>query len=64
MESAVKQASLRDTVKTVLFGFIGVRRRADHEKVEFKPQHVIAVAILGVVLFVLTLVTIVRIVTS
>jgi hypothetical protein len=53
-----------ETIKTVLFGFIGVRRKADHESARIRPVHVIVAAILFVVLFVLTLRTIVGIVTS
>jgi hypothetical protein len=52
------------TLKTVLFGFIGVRRKADHEQAPLNPLHVIFAGITLVVLFVLTLVTIVKIVTS
>jgi hypothetical protein len=52
------------TLKTVLFGFMGVRRKADHEKAELKPLHVVLAGITLVVLFVLTLVTIVKIVTG
>ena len=52
------------TIKTVLFGFMGVRRKADHEKAELKPLHVILAGLVLAVLFVLTLVTVVRIVTS
>ena len=53
-----------DTVKTVLSGFIGVRRRADHERAQVKPLHLIVVAVLFVVLFVLTLRTIVGLIVS
>jgi hypothetical protein len=53
-----------DTVKTVLFGLIGVRRKADHEKSEIRPAQVIIVAVVFVVLFIFTLRTIVGIVTS
>jgi len=63
MEGAMKQASFLDTVKTVLSGFIGVRRRSAHEQSKINPVHVILVAVTGVVLFIGTLVTIVRIVT-
>jgi len=52
------------TLKTVLFGFMGVRRKADHEKTELNPLHVVLAGITLVVLFVLTLVTIVKIVTG
>jgi hypothetical protein len=59
-----KQASFLDTVKTVVFGFLGVRRKADHEAARLRPVHVVVVAIIFVVLFILTLRTIVGIVTS
>ena len=63
-ELTMKRASFLDTVKTVLSGFIGVRRRADHERAQLNPVHVVIVAVLGVVLFIFTIRTIVRIVVS
>ena len=50
-------------VKAVLSGVIGIRRRADAEKTPLNPVHVIIVALLLVVLFILSLVTIVHFVT-
>jgi len=44
-----------ETVKTVLSGAIGIRRRADHERAPLKPLHLVVAAIIFVVLFVLTL---------
>jgi hypothetical protein len=64
MESAMKDASFLDTLKTVLFGFIGIRRKSDHEAARIRPLHVIIVAILCVVLFVFTLRMIVGFITS
>ena len=52
------------TIKTVLFGFIGVRRKADHEKTQLNPLHLIFAGVALAVLFILTLVTVVKIVTS
>ena len=52
-----------DTVKAVLWGAIGIRRKAEAEK-PIRPLHVIVAAIVFVVLFILTLRTIVGIVTS
>jgi hypothetical protein len=52
------------TLKTVLFGFVGVRRKADHEKAELNPLHVVFTGLVLAIAFVLTLVTIVKIVTS
>ena len=53
-----------DTVKTVLWGAIGIRRRSSHDQAKIKPLHVAIIGVVFAVLFVLTLVTIVRIVTS
>lgn len=64
MEIAMKRASFLDVVKTVLFGFIGIRRKADHERARIHPAQIIVAAIVFVVLFILALRTIVRIVTS
>jgi hypothetical protein len=64
MESVMKQASFLDTVKTVLWGFLGIRRKADHERAAVRPVHVIIAAVLFVIAFVLTLRFIVSIVVS
>lgn len=64
MEIAMKRASFLDVVKTVLFGFIGIRRKADHERARIHPAQIIVAAIVFVVLLILALRTIVRIVTS
>jgi hypothetical protein len=60
----MKRASFVDTVKTVLFGFIGVRKRAEHDKAELNPAHLVIAAVVFVVLFIFTIRTIVRIVVS
>jgi hypothetical protein len=53
-----------EAIKTVLWGMIGIRRKADHEKAPINPVHLVIAAVAAVVLFILTLVTVVRIVTS
>jgi len=53
-----------DTVKTVLAAFVGIRRRSTHERSQIKPLHLAIVAVLLVVLFVLTLRTIVGMIVS
>jgi hypothetical protein len=63
MEGALK-ASFLDTVKTVLWAAIGIRRKSSHEQAKINPVHVIVLGIVFVVLFIFTLRTIVRIVTS
>ena len=57
-----KRASFLDTVRTVLAGAIGVRRKEDHERAPVNPVHLIIAAVLFVLLFIFTLLTIVRIV--
>jgi hypothetical protein len=52
-----------EPLKTVLWGFAGIRRKADAEK-PIKPVHIVLTAIGLVIVFVVTLVTIVRFVTS
>jgi len=66
MERAVKQPSFLDVLKTIAFGALGVRRRADHERetTRIKPLHIIIAGIIAAALFILTLVTIVRIVVA
>jgi len=64
MEGIMKQASFLDTVKTVLSAFVGVRRKAAHEEIKINPVHVIVVAVTLAAVFIFTLVTIIRIVTS
>jgi hypothetical protein len=64
MELIMKRASFLDTVKTVLSGAIGIRKRDSHDKLQLNPVHVIITAILFVVLFIFTIRTIVRIVVS
>jgi hypothetical protein len=44
-----------ETVKTVLWGMIGIRRQADHERAAIKPVHLIVTAVIFVILFILTL---------
>jgi hypothetical protein len=55
MEAVMKPASFLDTVKTVLWGMIGIRRKADHERTSLNPVHLIVLAVVFVILFILTL---------
>ena len=52
--------------KTVLFGALGIRRKADHEREmeSVNPVYLIAAGLVFAALFILTLVAVVRIVTS
>ena len=60
----MKQASFLDTVKTVLWGMIGIRRRADHERANLRPVHLIILGFIFLVLFILTLRFVVSLVVS
>ena len=51
-------------LKTVLYGAIGIRRKADHERAPVRPAHLIIVAIVFLVLFIVIIRTIVHFVTS
>jgi hypothetical protein len=53
-----------EAIKTVLAGAIGIRRKADHERARVRPVHIVIVAIVFVVLFILAIRTVVLIVTS
>ena len=74
MEAALRKGSVQDesrrrvsfvdTVKTVLAGAIGIRRKSEHERSTLNPVHLVIAAVLFVVLFIFTLLTIVRIVLS
>ena len=64
MEAAAHKPSFLDTVKTVLAGALGVRRKADHERAPLNPVHLAVAAVIFVVLFIFTLLTIVKIVLS
>ena len=64
MAAALKPASLLDVAKTVLAGGIGIRRKADHQRALVKPAHIVAAGLVFAALFVLTLVTIVKVVIS
>ena len=60
----MKQASFLDAVATVLSGAIGIRRKSAHDEAKINPVHIVIVAIAFVAIFILTIVTLVRIVTS
>lgn len=53
-----------EAIKTVLSGAVGIRRKSAHERAQLNPVHVVIAAVGFVVLFVVTLATIVRFVTS
>lgn len=60
----IPRTSFFDTVKTVFAGAIGVRRKSDHERASIRPLHLVIAAVIFALLFIFTLLTIVRIVLS
>ena len=64
VHGVVHKASFLDTVKTVLAGAAGIRRKADHERAPLNPVHLVIAGVIFAVLFVFTLLTIVKIVPS
>jgi len=64
MDSVVHKTSFLDTMKTVLAGAIGIRRRSEHERAPLNPVHLVIAAVIFAVLFIFTLLTIVKIVLS
>jgi hypothetical protein len=51
-------------IKTVLYGAIGIRRKADHERARVHPAQIIIAAIVFAALFILAIRTIVYFVTN
>jgi hypothetical protein len=57
-----RKATLLQVLRMVLSAFLGIRKRADHEKLKVSPLQVIVVGVMAAVLFVLTVVSIVQLV--
>jgi hypothetical protein len=65
-QQSPRKASPLDVAKAVFWSFLGIRKRAAHEKdfVTLKPVQVIIAGIIGAAILVFTLVTVVRFVTG
>lgn len=61
-----RKASVAQVAKAVFWSFLGIRRRDAHEAdaVRLKPVQVIVAGIIGAVLFIFTLLLVVRLVMS
>lgn len=55
-----QKATLLQVVRMVLSAFLGIRKRAEHEKLEVAPWQVIVVGVAAAATFVITLVSVVR----
>ena len=58
-----RRATPLEAAKTVFWAFFGVRRGTDHASVRLTPLQIIAAAVIGAALFVLTIVSVVQLVT-
>ena len=65
-EGKRRKASFADVAQEVFWSFFGVRKKKDYESdsVSISPMQVIVAGIIGAALFVLTLVMVVKLVTS
>ena len=62
MAQAPQKATLLQVLRMVLSAFLGIRKRADHEKIVVTPVQVIIVAVIAAAMFVGTVVSVVRLV--
>lgn len=62
MNESPRKATLFQVVRMVLSAFLGIRKRAEHERLEVSPLQVIVVGVMAAALFVLTVVSVVQLV--
>ena len=61
-----RQATPLQVAKAVLSAFVGIRKRAahEHDAVTLSPVHVIIAGVIGAAIFILSLIVLVRFITS
>jgi len=61
-----RKTSFGATVKAVLWSFLGIRKKSDYEKdaAQLNPVHVIIAGVIGALIFIATLIIIVKIVVA
>lgn len=61
-----RKASFIATIKAVFWSFFGVRKKSDYEKdaAQLNPLHIIIAGLIGVLIFIATLVLIVKVVVA
>lgn len=66
LKATKRKASFFATVKAVFWSFFGVRKKSDyeHDAAQLNPVHVLIAGVLGALIFIATLVFIVRIVVA
>jgi hypothetical protein len=65
-QATKRKASFFATMKAVFWSFFGVRKKSDYEQdaAQLNPVHVLIAAVLGALIFIATLVLIVRMVVA
>ena len=65
-QATQRKASFGATVKAVLWSFFGVRKKSDYEKdaQQLNPVHVLLAGVIAALIFIVTLVIIVKIVVA
>ena len=63
MTEGRQKATLLQVVRMVLSAFLGIRKRAEHEKFAVTPAQIIIVGILAGAIFAGTIVSVVRLIT-
>jgi hypothetical protein len=64
MDGVMRKPTFFETLKTVIAGAVGVRRKSDHDRAPINPLHLVIAAVIFVALFIGTLLTIVKLVLS
>jgi hypothetical protein len=61
-DATKRKASFVATMKAVLWSFLGIRKKSDYEQdaAQLNPVHVIIAGVIGALIFILTLVFIVK----
>jgi hypothetical protein len=61
-QASKRKASFFATMKAVLWSFLGIRKKNDYEQdaAQLNPVHVIIAGVIGALIFVLTLIAIVK----
>jgi hypothetical protein len=61
-----RKASFGQTIKAVMWSFFGVRKKSEYEKdaAQLNPVHVLIAGLIGVAIFIATLLTIVHFVVA
>ncbi len=65
-DAAKRKASFAATMKAVLWSFFGIRKKSDYDKdaAQLNPVHVIIAGVIGALIFIATLVIIVKLVVA